>query len=658
MCGITGVYDFNARLQPSIKKVATRMTKLLAHRGSDDRGVHQVDKHCVLGHARLSILDLSKAGHQPMADGDKHVWITFNGEIYNFEEIRNELIAKGHNLTSQTDTEVILYAYKEWGIDCIKRFNGMFAMALYDTQTQSLFIVRDRLGIKPLYYTRHRDTKGKDIFIFSSEIKSLLAYPGCNKKLNKQAISSYLSFRYSLGEETLFENIYSLQPGTYMVIAKDGSTETVPYWDIPQLPRRDRGEEYYAKQVKELLTDSVKLRMISDVPLGAYLSGGLDSSLVVAIMSRLTDKPVKTFTIGFSEKEYNEFEYARLVADMYKADHHEILLQPDKYVETLKKLIKYKDLPLSVPNEVPLYIMSKELKKHITVVLSGEGADEIFGGYGRLFRSPTDYKKMKLLRLFPKSVVKRFFPDFIKKYGRNGKLRKFASPTDHFLHLYTYFPFEEKKFLFTDEMNALLADDFRVKNMFKKCFAKYKNYTYEEQMLFVFEKMHLPGLLGRVDTSTMATTVEGRVPFVDHRLVSFVLSIPRKYKIKWKSFGDRVASLFKTSDDISEKHDTIKHILKKAFRGYLPPPVVHRKKIGFPVPLDYWFKNDFKKLIQDALLSDKARIKNVINQQNLARWIQFNIQNPEKDKKFGQKLWMIYNLELWLQEYFTEADLK
>lgn len=640
MCGITGVFNLKGNKKLS-KKTAIEMTNALKHRGPDDSGVF-LDKGIFFGHRRLSIIDLSKNGHQPMSDKEKKVWVTFNGEIYNFQNIKDILLQKGYKFFSKSDTEVIINAYKEWGISCLEKFNGMFAFALWDKDKNELYLVRDRLGVKPLYYSIH-DSK----IIFASEIKSILAYPKFKREPNLKAISSYLSYRYVIGGGTLFRNINQLLPGWFIKVKGDEIIKK-EYWDIKLSARKkDFGEKYYLRKIRGLVTEATKRRMISDVPLGAYLSGGLDSSIIVAIMSKLGNERFKTFTIGFEEEGFNEFEYSKKVAEKCDVDHKEILLSCKDYIKTLKKLIRYKDLPLSVPNEVPIYLMSKELKKDITVVLSGEGADEIFGGYGRLFRSPFDYKRLNAIEKLPSFIKKSLFKDLTQKY----KNKNFNNELEHFLHLYSYFPLEEKKFLFNEEMNALIDNDENLKFIFNKYFNKCPKMDYYDKILYTFEKLHLPGLLGRIDNATMATSVEARPPFVDHELVEFMFSVPFKYKIKWRSLLSKIKSLTKTSDDISENLDITKYSLKKSFSSYLPKIILKRKKQGFPVPLDNWFKNELVSYAKSLLLKKDAQIKKIVNQKNLEIWIENNLKF-KKDKKFGQKLWMLLNVEFWMEEYF------
>ncbi|MFQ5453713.1 MAG: asparagine synthase (glutamine-hydrolyzing), partial [Candidatus Zixiibacteriota bacterium] len=339
MCGIVGAVNLSNKRRMREEDI-TRMAETMVHRGPDDSGIF-VDDRIALGHRRLTIIDLSSLGRQPMIDSTGKVTIVYNGEIYNYIEIKEILLKKGYVFNSNTDTEVILNAYLEYGIECLVQFNGMFAFALYDKRNDKVFVVRDRIGIKPLYYTQ-RDGR----LIFSSEIKGILKYPDFKTSVNLNGVSSYLSCRYPIRENTLFENISSLLPGNYLEISAEKVTRK-QYWDMPVCEEKeDRGEEYYLRHVHSLLETAVKYRMRSDVPFGAYLSGGLDSSIIVAMMSKFTDEPVKTFTIGFDVKGYNEFDYARLVADRYQTNHFEITLSSKHYIDNMIKLIRYKDSPL------------------------------------------------------------------------------------------------------------------------------------------------------------------------------------------------------------------------------------------------------------------------------------------------------------------------
>jgi len=637
MCGILGEIHFRSRKNIDGEKFETALS-LQAHRGPDSSGMFH-GRDFIFGHRRLSIIDLDPHANQPMVSECGNYILVFNGEIYNYLKLKNELSRQGYIFKTSSDTEVLLNAYMEYGIECIDKFVGMFAFALYDGVEDAFYIVRDRLGIKPLYF--YKD----DIhFFFSSEIKSILKLLKKKPRLNLDAISSYMSFRYPILNDSFFENIHSLAPATFLKI-KNGRIETKEYWSPIERfkeQREDRGEEYYKERLKEILEDSVKLRMRSDVPFGAFLSGGVDSSIVAALMATNTNENIKTFTIGFKEEGFNEFKYANLVARRYNTDHHEILLGGDSYIENIQKLISFKDAPLSVPNEVPLYLMSKELKRYITVVLSGEGADEIFGGYGKIFRSPYDYERIKSLDNFDWKLKQKkdLIENFREKYG----VYSFDSEIEHFINLYSYTSMGEKKELLGAALDLNgIEQSLRVK--FQDIFDQIKNESYTNKIMYAFEKIHLLGLLHRVDTATMAASVEARVPFVDHRLVEFAFTVPLKYKLKWKK--ERPETLM--SDLISEEYDEPKYILKKTFEEMLPKEVLYRKKMGFPVPLNRWFGGEFNDFAKEILLSKVAKSRRLYNTDNIVRWLKS--ERLSKDHGFAMKIWMLINIELFIRKY-------
>ncbi|WP_456457114.1 asparagine synthase (glutamine-hydrolyzing) [Nitratifractor sp.] len=638
MCGIVGL--LSKRL-PS-KEHFIEALNLQIHRGPDDSGV-VAGRGFIFGHRRLSIIDLDSHAKQPMVSADGNCVVIFNGEIYNYIEIRENLVKKGYRFKTASDTEVLLNAFIEYGIGCLEKFIGMFAFAIHDKKANTTYIVRDRLGIKPLYYS-----SDEEAFCFASEIKSLLALTQ-KKELNTDALSSYLSFRYPILDDTFFKGIYSLPPAHYIKITAN-KREFVEYWSLKESflqQREDKGEEYYKERVRNLLESSVVYRMRSDVEFGAFLSGGVDSSVITALMAKNTTKPIRTFTIGFEEDGFNEFSYAKMVARRYATNHTEILLSGENYIETMQELIAFKDAPLSVPNEVPLYLMSKELKKYITVVLSGEGADEIFGGYGRIFRSPFDYERMRDLDKldYDKKEKEKFIKNFDRKYGK----KIFANELEHFLQLYSYTPFSMKK-SFLSPVIDLKKIEAKFYEKFKKYFNEIAGESYYNKMMYAFEKIHLVGLLHRVDTSTMAASVEARVPFVDHRVVEEVFTIPVKYKLKWL---DEAKAKTMMSDAISEKYDVPKYILKKSFDDMLPKEVLYRKKMGFPVPLNKWFGGDFNNYAKGVLLSQKARKRGIYNTKDIEHYLRSD--RIKKEHSFAMKIWMLVNLELFMQQYFEES---
>jgi asparagine synthase (glutamine-hydrolysing) len=648
MCGIAGIINIeNSEKIPA--ELIQRMTDTMIHRGPDDWGMY-VDHKLALGHRRLSILDLSPAGKQPIFDASGKFGIVFNGEIYNYLEIKEDLLQKGYSFHSNTDTEVALTAYREYGIDCLHRFNGMFAICLYDLVRNKIFLIRDRIGVKPLFYSLF---DGR--ILFASEMKGILAYPGFPREPDMNGISSYLSFRYPVGEGTFFRDIHSLRPGHYIEITHN-KIAVRQYYELPLIAQKeDQGEAYYLDRLGELLRSAVDYRMISDVPVGAYLSGGLDSSIVCALMAQASPLPVKTFTIGFAEKDYNEFDYARLVADRYKTDHHEIILSPENYIEEMQRLIRYKDAPLAVANEPALYVMSKELKKYITVVLSGEGADEIFGGYGRIFRSPYDYERMRGLADIPaelqhEATLKQLGANLEKLYGPGTS----SSLSEHFFRLYEYITWADKeKFLATDIIRSL-DQDRASRAVFLEAFEKTTTLSDYDRFMWVFEKLHIVGLLHRVDTTTMATAVEARVPFIDYRVVEFALAMPFHYKLRWKSLLHQLAATTYNSSQISEQYDTPKYILKKAMEKELPAEVVWRRKMGFPVPIHRWFGQDFNNFAREILLGSKARQRGIYH----TPFIEQALENPSlfQEHKFGLKIWMLVNLELWFRYYIDREN--
>jgi len=644
MCGILGRISLrkNKYTQSDVEKFSSALD-LQNHRGPDGRGIFSGDGF-ILGHTRLSIIDLKSHSDQPMISRCGNYVLVFNGEIYNYLELKQDLLDKGYIFDTHSDTEVLLNSFIEYGIDCINKFIGMFAFCIFDKKKNETYLVRDRLGVKPLYYAQN------DIeIIFSSEIKSILAIDKSYTQLNKQAISSYMSFRYPILNDTFFQGVDSLPPAHYLKINNSTNVEMVEYWSLCNLfkeQKNDKGEEYYLRKLRSLLDSSVEYRMISDVPFGAFLSGGVDSSVITSIMSKNSRTPIKTYSIGFEEKGYNEFEYANIIASKFKTDHHEIVMNGDDYMETMDELISYKDAPLSVPNEVPLYLMCKELKKDITVVLSGEGADEIFGGYGRIFRSTDDYEKLKNIdnKNISDTEKKIFCKSLLMKYATT----EFSDELDHFMNIYSYTSYKEKCDLLHSDCNLQDTESILYKK-FLDYFDEISDESYLNKMMYVFEKVHLLGLLHRVDTTSMAASVEARVPFVDHRLVEFAFTIPEKYKLKWTKNNKPPFHLM--SDEISEVYDIPKYILKKCYEGKIPDEVLYRKKVGFPVPLNTWFGGNFRKYAKDILLSEKANSRKIFNSKNIEKWI--DSDSLSQSHGDAMKIWMLINLELFCFRYFN-----
>ena len=639
MCGIAGLVSLSGNPVP--EGVAERMTATLEHRGPDDFGYWRQGP-VAFGHRRLTIIDLSRNGRQPLSNGDETTRITYNGEVYNFPSLREGLLQRGHTFNSKTDTEVVVHLYDEEGLDFLHRLDGMFAFALWDAKRQRLLLARDRLGIKPLYYARTGD-----LLLFASEAKAILASGLVKTAPNIDAIASYLGYRHPLWPSTMFEGIEALPAGHYL-LAEGGQIRTVRYWDL-EVPdqRDDLGEAFYIEQVRELVGQAVQKRLISDVPLGAYLSGGLDSSIIVALMAQQLGDRLKTYSIGFDDDESSELPYARLVAERYHTDHTEVQLDADRYLDLLPELILKRDAPLAVPNEVPLYELSRVLKQEITVVLSGEGADEIFAGYGDYWRIPFDWHKARALSRLPEWLRRPLLGGLEHKYG--GRLT-FTDELDHFLAGYKWFEPEERVSLLTPEARKHVRGGGR--ETFEAVFKETQGLPYYDRVLYALEKIHLHNLLARVDSMTMATSVEGRVPFVDHALVEAVTKIPLKYKLRWRSPFHRARAMFSYSDGFRDRDDTTKYILRRAFADALPREIVDRPKVGFKVPLERWFRGDLIGYARGLLLSEEARARGIMDTDSVARWLDAGAANGGE---FGQKVWMLVNLELWFRLYFPDG---
>jgi len=601
MCGITGL--FSVKEKKDLELRINSMNDSIIHRGPDAGGFYVFKNLLALGHRRLSIIDISNQSNQPM-HSNSGIWhIVFNGEIYNYKELKKEL---NYSFCTKSDTEVILAAVEEKGVDWfLDHANGMFAIALYNSKDDELFIIRDRLGIKPLYF--YQDEAH---FIFSSEIKAILESGIVKSEFNDLAVDEYLGNRYIRAPYTFFKNISQVEPGTYLKIDSDLNSSNIRYWSLPdEFNVSDKYDEAKIEDAfKDELEKAIKYRLMADVPLGTYLSGGVDSSFITAITALNTSEELNTYTIGF--KELNEFEYATIVAEKYQTSHTEVLMSKNDYINNWERLIKYKDAPLGVPNEIPLAVMSSRLKEKITVVLSGEGADELMGGYGRIYRAPFDYENTQ--------SSKSFYQYFIEQYEYvPRKLR------DSFLNT---------SIKYRDEFDLKINADF----------SKQSN---EQSVFKFFHEYHVRGLLQRVDMTTMQASVEARVPFLDHTLIEYVYSkVPYNLKLKWNNEIDRHKAAKLTSIDYSEDLDIPKYLLRKVSYKYLPKEIVERKKVGFPVPLTEWFDN-LEELAKELLPNASWLKKGVF--ENL-------IEKSKKEVRAGQVLWMFINIELFKRNYFQK----
>ena len=607
MCGINGI--MSSQKIDRLKDRVHSMNESIIHRGPDCEGLEIISSHIGFGHRRLSIIDLDSRSNQPMFSNSRNTCIVFNGEIFNFHEIKKELNSD-YQFKTESDTEVLLAGFELKGLNwLLERINGMFSIAFYLVKENKLILIRDRFGIKPLYYSIAHET-----IVFSSEIKGILHSGLIDAVFNEVAIDDYLANRYVREPYTFFENIYQVMSASYVEF-KDGQIlKNETYWHLPKMNFDKKfNEEKLIAKTEEQVKIAFERWFLSDVKVGTYLSGGVDSSLTTAILSNYKNEEINTYTIGFDKEGYNEFEYARIVAENYNTKHHEIELSKSEYESHWVDLIKYKDAPLAVPNEIPLAVMSTFLKKDITVVISGEGADELFGGYGRIYRSAFDYLN--------------HFKTQISFY-------------DYFISEYEYVPRNLRdKYLNTA---ADLREEFDLK--IKTDFNNYNNF---ENIFRFFHTYHVKGLLNRVDMTTMQTSVEARPPFMDHELIEYVYTqIPYDLKLKWLDEESENKAKSLLAKDYSEKLDSPKYILKEVARKFLSSEIIDRKKVGFPVPLTEWMP-DLKIRALDLLQNAKWLNEGVLEEL-------LNDIEKTNSSRTGQIVWMFMNVELFRQEYFNK----
>lgn len=599
MCGINGILKKSDDISIRIKN----MNKSLEHRGPDSEGLFVDESYgLALGHRRLSIIDINNRSSQPMISNSGRWVLVFNGEIYNYLELKNKT---RYIYNTNSDTEVILAYLECFGIEkLLDESNGMFAFAAYDKLKHNLYLCRDRFGIKPLFYYME-----ENMLVFSSEIKGILWSGLVEAYLDEESIDDYLGYRYVREPYTFFKKIYQVPAGSYIVIDEKLKKYIKFYWKLPKTFNFE--QKYDEQRIKQeflvQLKDSTMKRMVSDVPLGTYLSGGVDSSLLTAIVAENTNERLHTFTIGFSE--LNEFEYSNLVAQKYKTVHHQINIGADTYLENMLNVIKYKDAPLGVPNEIALALMSQELKKYITVVISGEGADELLGGYGRIYRSPFEYS------------------------NRNDQIDFY----DFFINKYEYVP----RHIRDELLNVSIKRRNEYDKEIRALFSENKN---EQNVFDFFYKYHIKGLLQRLDTTTMLASVEARVPFLDHRLVEYTFKyVPYEMKLRWNSMEDEYRSKGIEASKFSEIYDTPKYLLREIAKDYIPTEVIRRKKMGFPIPLVCWDKQ-LKKMVYERLEGSTWLKKDGAFQL---------VRQCEKCMNGSQWMWMFINLGMFIDTYFT-----
>ena len=623
MCGIAGFVESSSVADPfgpdDSRDLIHRMCDVIRHRGPDDEGV-LVSDGVALGMRRLSIIDLS-TGHQPIHNEDKTVWIVFNGEIYNFRELRRELEAAGHRFYTSTDTEAIVHAYEEWGTAAMGRLRGMFGLAIWDTRARRLLVARDRIGIKPLHYA----AVGGRLY-FGSEIKSLLCAPDLPRDLDVDALDHYLSFLYTPRDGSIFQSVRKLPPGHLLTWA-DGRLRVERYWQLPADETFEGSETDASVALFDVLTDAVRSHLVSDVPLGAFLSGGVDSSLVVGLMAQTSGARVKTFSIGFDEPAFDELEHARRVANHFGTDHHEFVVKPDA-ISILDRLVAHFDEPFADSSAIPTWYVSEMARRHVTVVLSGDGGDELFGGYDRYVPHPRvvafdRYGSGPLRRVAATAALA--LPhgsrgkDFLRHVGRDNRGR--------YLDTIRFFSADDKPALLSNDLqNRLQQPDPEAR--LARHFVRFAPLPWASQMMRFDAETYLPGdVLTKVDRMSMAHSLESRVPLLDNDVIAFASRLPAAFKIK---DGRR------------------KHVLKEVAARLLPRDLVDRRKQGFGVPLGVWFRGNLRELFADTLLSAASLGRGYFQSAFVRRLVDDHLAGR---RDHTLRLWQLVVFERWHQQY-------
>ena len=636
MCGINGIAVSSKSVDTIDRARLERMRDVITHRGPDDEGLF-IDATVGLGHRRLSIVDVA-AGHQPMTNEDGSLHITYNGEIYNHTDFRAELEAKGHVYQTHCDTETILHLYEEHGEKCVEYLRGMFAFAIWDQRRKELFIARDRLGVKPLYYIHTEDGS----LYFGSEIKTLLKAGAVKPEINYHALPDYLANHSPSGEETLFRGVKRLLPG-HTLVWSDGKVRIRRYWDVSFAEREEaRSDKDYIAEWYELFRTAVRLRLMADVPLGMFLSGGIDSSAIAAVMSSLVDEPIKTFSVAFAEREANELEYARLVANTFKTSHHEIVVSPEDFFGALPKLVWHEDEPLAHPSSVALYFVSYLASQHVKVVLTGEGSDELLAGYAR-------YRKT-ILNLGLGQRYHSLTPEFLQKGVRAGiegmpsssRLRQKLSRTfltvppdieSIYFDNFAVFPRRmQTELLSLDTRERIGSIDPHA--VAGKAFRQTDATSTLERLLYADIKTYLHELLMKQDQMSMATSVESRVPFLDHKLVEFTCRLPERLKLRG---------------------GTTKYILRESMKGVLPDAILSRSKMGFPVPIGAWFRGAYRSVIDEYVLSERAMARDIFDPAFVRQLV---TRHQTGGENHSERLWALVNFEIWQRQYFDGEEVR
>jgi asparagine synthase (glutamine-hydrolysing) len=623
MCGIAGFADVSpvpgtARAEADFSLVHG-MCDVIRHRGPDDEGIH-VEPGVGLGMRRLSIIDLS-TGHQPIHNEDEAVWLVFNGEIYNYRELRAELEGHGHRFYTQSDTETIVHAYEQWGEDVFRRLRGMFGIALWDRRTQALLLGRDRSGMKPLHYAE----RGGRLY-FASEIKSLLAAGAVDREIDLEALDHYLSFLYVPRDRSIFSGVRKLPPG-HLLRWQHGRAEVRPYWRIGAPETFAGSIDEAAGHLRAVLADAVRSHMVSDVPLGAFLSGGVDSSLVVGLMAEASDQPVRTFSIGFDDPEHDELDYARTVARHFGTEHHEFVVRPDG-LSILDRLIDHFDEPFADSSAIPTWYVSEIARRHVTVVLSGDGGDELFGGYDRYLPHPRVAQFDRLPIPGARHLAAAIWP--LLPHGARGRnfLRHVSRDADaRYLESMAFFHHDEKAALYSDGVRRALNGR-NPEAALATHFDRFRALPPHGRMMkFDFETYLPEDVLTKVDRMSMAHSIESRVPLLDNEVIDFAATLPASFKIHR---GRR------------------KHVLKQAVRDLLPAGILDRKKQGFGIPLGVWFRGGLTDVFSDVLASRRTRQRGYFEPSFVDRIVREHLAGK---RDHTLRLWQLLVFELWHRQH-------
>jgi asparagine synthase (glutamine-hydrolysing) len=629
MCGIAGfiVEDERAPVE-SRAALLDQMCRVITHRGPDDQGA-LVKGRAAIGMRRLSIIDLA-GGHQPIFNEDGSIAIVFNGEIYNYRELRSALESSGHAFKTNSDTEAIVHAYEEYGEDCPNHLRGMFAFAIWDENERKLFIARDRVGKKPLYYSRAKS----GALLFGSELKSLLVHPEFEREINYEALDAYLSFGYVPDPLCIFKNAQKLPPGCHLTFQR-GVVSVKQYWDFQYERTEKKKEKDYLEELRVLIDEAVRVRLVSDVPLGAFLSGGIDSSAIVAYMARNMDQPVKTFSIGFNEDSYNELKYARITAKHFGTDHHEFIVTPD-ICKIVDELAWHFDEPFADSSALPTYMVSKMARDFVTVVLSGDGGDELFAGYTRYVVD----KKRSGLDKVPRVVREKLMQPLSaalphRAWGKNYIRNVSLEPLDRYIDSLSLFTELNKRSLYTQDFRERLNGNcFSIgQELFRSRAESVNTGNSVDPLLYLDSKTYLPGdILTKVDRMSMAVSLEARVPLLDHKLIEFVTRIPASLKLK----------RFET-----------KHIFKRAVRGLVPDEILDRPKQGFGVPIQEWINQQLRSRIHETLTDRRATNRGLFE----SSYIDILLDEHERGRRdHSASLWALFMLEMWYHKFVDAKE--